>query len=170
MSTYTEHGYILINLNPYGLFCQGIYKVAERKVMKLIGTYCDKYCEKMYMTTNCDEDSKINHMITWDIFWRLVNIDLRVKGWQWGRKFNLKQWTQTEKIKGVWQSDWAYIDTHTHKVDIIICFEKNCSCHYLKWINVDGWICIGERNQLNILWDAQECVVIFKVHNCGVLD
>lgn len=46
MTTYTEHGYILTNPNPYGLFCQGLYKVAERKVMKLIGTYCDKYCEK----------------------------------------------------------------------------------------------------------------------------
>lgn len=46
MSTYTEHGYILINLNPYRLFCQELYNIAEKKVMKLIGTYCDKYCEK----------------------------------------------------------------------------------------------------------------------------
>lgn len=46
MSTYMEYGYILINPNQYGLFYQGLHNIAEKKVMKLIGTYCDKYCEK----------------------------------------------------------------------------------------------------------------------------
>ena len=41
-----EYGYILINPNQYGLFYQGLHNIAEKKVMKLIGTYCDKYCEK----------------------------------------------------------------------------------------------------------------------------
>ena len=85
----------------------------------------------MYMTTNCDEDSKRNHMVTWRKFWRLVNIDLRVKGWQWGRKFNIKQSMNPDRQDKESLTEWLNIHTHTQsRYNNLI--QKNHSCHYLK--------------------------------------